>query len=71
MPPMRSKWSWYPGVALYTKSQQLAYHDPYMEMNPHIKIVNDDASRPRRAAKIRAQAEAGNVTWDLVDVVAV
>jgi len=51
----------------YTKSQQLAYHDPYMAKNPDIKIVNDDSSS-EAAAKIRAQAEAGNITWDLVDV---
>ena len=51
----------------YTKSQQLAYHDPYMAMNPDIKIVNDDSSA-EAAAKLRAQVEAGNVTWDLVDV---
>jgi putative spermidine/putrescine transport system substrate-binding protein len=51
----------------YTKSQQLAYHDPYMAKNPNIKIINDDSSA-EAAAKIRAQAEAGNVSWDLVDV---
>ncbi len=51
----------------YTKSQQLAYHDPYMALNPNIKIINDDSSS-EAAAKIRAQAEAGNVSWDLVDV---
>lgn len=51
----------------YTKSQQLAYHDPYMAMNPKVKIVNDDSSS-EAAAKIRAQAIAGNVSWDLVDV---
>ncbi|MCP4983041.1 MAG: ABC transporter substrate-binding protein [Gammaproteobacteria bacterium] len=51
----------------YTKSQQLAYHDPYMAKNPGVKIVNDDSSS-EAAAKIRAQAEAGNITWDLVDV---
>jgi len=51
----------------YTKSQQLAYHDPYMAMNPDVKIVNDDSSA-EAAAKIRAQAIAGNVSWDLVDV---
>ena len=26
----------------YTKSQQLAYHNPYMKANPGIKILNDD-----------------------------
>lgn len=51
----------------YTKSQQLAYHDPYMAANPGIKIVNDDSSA-EGAAKIRAQAEAGNTSWDLVDL---
>ena len=51
----------------YTKSQQLAYHDPYKAANPDVKIINDDASA-EAAAKLRAQAEAGNVSWDLVDV---
>jgi len=53
----------------YTRSQQMAYHDPWMKLNPDIKILNDD-SAAEGAAKIRAQAEAGNTTWDLVDVVA-
>jgi putative spermidine/putrescine transport system substrate-binding protein len=50
----------------YTASQQKAYHDPYMQANPEIKIVNDD-SAAEGAAKLRAQVEAGNVTWDLLD----
>ncbi len=53
----------------YTASQQKAYHDPYMAMNPDIKIVNDD-SAGGAVAKLRAMQEAGNVTWDLVDMVA-
>lgn len=53
----------------YTASQQKAYHEPYMKLNPDIKIVNDD-SAAEGPAKLRAQAEAGNITWDLVDVVA-
>ncbi len=74
--------SWMTGVALaettlvvvswggaYTASQQKAYHEPYMKLNSGIKIVNDDSSA-EGAAKLRAQAEAGNTTWDLVDVVA-
>jgi len=52
----------------YTKSQQKAYHEPYMKNNPDIKIINDDSSA-EAASKMRAQAEAGKVTWDLVDVV--
>ncbi len=53
----------------YTTSQQRAYHDPYMADNPDIKIVNDD-SAGGAVAKLRAMQEAGNVTWDLVDMVA-
>lgn len=52
----------------YTKSQNEAYHKPYMKMNPDVKIINDDSSA-EGAAKLRAQAEAGKVTWDVVDVV--
>ncbi len=50
----------------YTASQQRAYHDPYMALNPDIKIVNDDSSS-EGASKLRAMVEAGNVTWDLLD----
>ena len=53
----------------YTASQQKAYHEPYMANNPGIKIVNDD-SAGGAVAKLRAMQEAGNVTWDLVDMVA-
>ena len=53
----------------YSASQQNAYHDPYMKKNPDIKILNDDSAN-EAVAKLRAQAEAKNVTWDLVDVVA-
>ncbi len=51
----------------YTASQNRAYHQPYMELNPHITLINDDGSA-NALAGIRAQAEAGNVTWDLVDM---
>lgn len=53
----------------YSASQQKAYHDPYMAKNSDIKILNDDSSN-EAVAKLRAQAEANNITWDLVDVVA-
>ena len=52
----------------YTASQQNAYHEPYMKKNPNISIINDDSSSGA-VAKLRAQNEAGNITWDLVDVV--
>jgi putative spermidine/putrescine transport system substrate-binding protein len=51
----------------YTASQQGAYHAPYMKMHPDIKIINDD-SASGALAKLRAQVEAKNVTWDLVDM---
>jgi putative spermidine/putrescine transport system substrate-binding protein len=53
----------------YTASQQGAYHAPYMKQNPGIKIINDD-SAGTAVAKLRAMSQAGNVTWDLIDVVA-
>jgi putative spermidine/putrescine transport system substrate-binding protein len=51
----------------YTKSQQKAYSNPFMANNKDIKIINDDSSG-EAASKLRAQAEAGKVTWDVVDV---
>jgi len=53
----------------YSTSQQNAYHAPYMAKNPGVNIVNDESSA-EAVAKLRAMAEAGNVTWDVVDVVA-
>ena len=53
----------------YQASQKNAYTDPYMEMNPDIEVVWDESSN-EAVAKLRAMNEAGNVTWDLVDVVA-
>jgi putative spermidine/putrescine transport system substrate-binding protein len=52
----------------YSNSQQKAYHDPYME-NTGVKIINDESSA-EAVSKLRAMKEAGNVTWDVVDVVA-
>ena len=53
----------------YSKSQLLAYHEPYMKKNPGVKIINDESSA-EAVAKLRAMSEAKNVTWDVVDVVA-
>ena len=53
----------------YSASQQAAYHDPYMAANPGVNIINDESSA-EAVAKLRAMNEAGNVTWDVVDVVA-
>jgi putative spermidine/putrescine transport system substrate-binding protein len=52
----------------YSNSQQQAYHNPYSE-NTGVKIINDESSA-EAVAKLRAMNEAGNVTWDVVDVVA-
>jgi len=51
----------------YSASQQKAYHDPYMAANPDVSIINDDSSADG-VAKMRAMNEAGNITWDLVDL---
>jgi len=52
----------------YAKSQLKAYHEPYSEKTG-ITILNDDSSA-EAVAKLRAMNEAGNITWDVVDVVA-
>ncbi len=51
----------------YSAAQQKAFHDPYMAINPNIKIINDD-SGTESLAKLRAQQETGNIGWDLIDV---
>ncbi len=49
----------------YQDAQTKGWVEPFMKANPNIKIVQD---QPTDYAKIKAQAEAGNVTWDVVDV---
>lgn len=53
----------------YQASQKNAYADPYMKENSDIKVIWDESSN-EAVAKLRAMKEAGNITWDLVDVVA-
>ncbi len=53
----------------YQASQDKAYAQPYLEMHPDVTISWDESSN-EAVAKLRAMNEAGNVTWDLVDVVA-
>lgn len=50
----------------YTNSQVKAYHEPWSEMTGD-KIVNVNRSA-NGLAGLRAQTQAGNVTWDLVDM---
>ena len=52
----------------YSKSQLKAYHEPY-SAKTGVTILNDDSSA-EAVAKLRAMDEAGNITWDVVDVVA-
>jgi len=49
----------------YTKSQVEAYHKPYIAKTG-TKIKSEDYNGG--IAEIKAQVEAGNVTWDIVDV---
>ncbi|MCA8881727.1 MAG: extracellular solute-binding protein [Rhodobacteraceae bacterium] len=51
----------------YQHSQDEAYAKPYMQMHPEVSVTWDESSN-EAVAKLRAQAEAGNITWDLVDV---
>ena len=53
----------------YQRSQVNAYSDPYKDMHAGLEVVWDESSA-EAVAKLRAMNEAGNVTWDLVDVVA-
>ncbi|MGI1663620.1 extracellular solute-binding protein [Palleronia sp. KMU-117] len=50
----------------YQNSQQKAYSEPYAAANG-VSFVWDESSN-EAVAKLRAMFEAGNVTWDLVDV---
>jgi putative spermidine/putrescine transport system substrate-binding protein len=49
----------------YTKSQVKAYHEPFTAKTG-VKIQSVDYNGG--IAEIKAQVEAGNVTWDIVDV---
>ncbi|MEQ8372246.1 MAG: extracellular solute-binding protein [Roseibium aggregatum] len=53
----------------YQASQKNAYADPYVAENSDINVIWDESSN-EAVAKLRAMNEAGNLTWDLVDVVA-
>ena len=50
----------------YQNSQIKAYAEPYTAATG-VKFIWDESSN-EAVAKLRAQKEAGNVTWDLVDV---
>lgn len=51
----------------YQASQVNAYFTPYLAANPGINIITDESSADA-VARLRAMQEAGNITWDLVDV---
>ena len=49
----------------YTKSQEEAYYKPWMARTGH-RILSEDYSGG--LSEVKAQVEAGNVSWDIVDV---
>ncbi len=49
----------------YTQSQIKAYHRPWEKLTGN-KVNSEDYNGG--LAEIRAQVEAGNVTWDIIDV---
>ncbi|WP_353473065.1 extracellular solute-binding protein [Salipiger sp. H15] len=51
----------------YQNSQVKAYSEPYVAMHPEVSVSWDESSA-EAVAKLRAMNEAGNITWDLVDV---
>ena len=53
----------------YQASQTNAYSDPYAGMHDGLEVIWDESSA-EAVARLRAMNEAGNITWDLVDVVA-
>jgi len=53
----------------YQASQHNAYVEPYLAMNDGVSAVWDESSA-EAVTKLRAMSEAGNITWDVVDVVA-
>ncbi|MCC0066107.1 MAG: extracellular solute-binding protein [Rhodovulum sp.] len=53
----------------YQNSQVKAYIEPYKALHPELTVVMDESSA-ESVAKMRAMAEAGNVTWDVVDTLA-
>ncbi|MGZ9811578.1 extracellular solute-binding protein [Pseudoroseicyclus sp. H15] len=53
----------------YQESQLRAYVEPYLEMHPEVDVTWDERSG-EAVANLRAMDEAGNITWDLVDVTA-
>ena len=51
----------------YSKSQLKAYHEPWTAKTG-IRVIHDESSSSA-VPKLRAMNEAGNITWDVVDVI--
>ena len=49
----------------YSESQRKAYYEPYMK-EKGIKVVEEEYDG--ELGKLKAMKEAGNVTWDVIDV---
>ena len=52
----------------YEMSQTRAYAEPFIKKNPDVEIIWEAKSN-EALANLRAQVEADNVIWDLVDVI--
>ncbi|ESR23351.1 extracellular solute-binding protein [Lutibaculum baratangense] len=50
----------------YSMSQQKAYHEPYTDKTGTRILTQDESANA--LAGIRSQVDAGNVTWDVVDM---
>ncbi len=51
----------------YSESQERAYTEPFVANNPDVNIQMDDQAA-NGLAGVRSQVEAGNVTWNVVDM---
>ncbi|WP_259783108.1 ABC transporter substrate-binding protein [Aestuariispira ectoiniformans] len=51
----------------YEMSQKRAYSEPYMKEHPGTNIIFENKAQTALSG-LRAQVEAGNVVWDLVDM---
>ena len=51
----------------YEESQRRAYAEPFIAKNPGLEIIWEAKSNDA-LANLRAQVEANNITWDLVDL---
>lgn len=49
----------------YQAAMTAAWFEPYMDANPHVTLLQDE---PTDYAALEAMVEAGDVSWDVVDI---